>query len=75
MTAAVLRLKLFGHANAMVWTLKDNARARRFYERLGGRPLGERQERIGGVDLAEVAYGWPAIERLLETCYDRLSVP
>ena len=73
--AAVTRLQLFGHTSVMLWTLQDNARARGFSERLGGRPLGERQERFGGAMLTEVAYGWPSLERLLETCYDQLAVP
>ncbi len=43
----------------IVWVLRDNRRARAFYEALGGTIL------IGGAELSEVAYGWPTIGALL----------
>jgi ribosomal protein S18 acetylase RimI-like enzyme len=44
-----------------VWVLRDNARARGFYERLGGMYLRERQLDLSGegpLDVVEVAYLW-----------------
>jgi GNAT superfamily N-acetyltransferase len=53
--------------NAMlVWVLADNP-SRKFYERLGGRRLREKEITIGTVTLVEVAYGWPDLRPLAET--------
>lgn len=41
-----------------LWVLKDNTRARRFYERMGGHLAGEQSITLGGVSYPEVAYGW-----------------
>ncbi len=40
-----------------LWVLKAN-RARLFYETLGGEAVGEKVERLGQHDFAEIAYGW-----------------
>jgi ribosomal protein S18 acetylase RimI-like enzyme len=45
-----------GLPRVAVWALADNERARRFYERLGGRPITETSEQIGGARLSKVAY-------------------
>ena len=43
----------------VVWVLRDNVRARRFYERLGGAYLRERPLDFGfGVSVMEVSYLW-----------------
>ena len=39
-----------------VWALTENERARGFYERLGGQPVAETTERIGGAPPRKVAY-------------------
>jgi ribosomal protein S18 acetylase RimI-like enzyme len=52
---------------ASLWVLKDNAVARRFYERYGGRVIGEREDRRGDIVLAELAYGWAELEQLSQT--------
>jgi GNAT superfamily N-acetyltransferase len=44
----------------VLWVLKDNTRARSFYERMGGKLAGEQPIRIGTVSYAEVAYVWEA---------------
>jgi len=44
----------------MLWVLKSNP-ARKFYERMGGELIGEKQIEIGGVRLIEIAYGWSAL--------------
>ncbi len=49
-----------GLASAVVWVLADNP-ARFFYERMGGRRAGERDETLWGTSLHEIAYGWSAI--------------
>ena len=49
-----VRNGLFGF---YLWVLKAN-RARMFYEALGGEVIGERTEKLGRHDFAEVAYGW-----------------
>ena len=50
-------LRRRGFAEAVLWVLEDNPRARRFYERQGWRADGGRKvEEIGGVDLAEIRY-------------------
>ena len=73
MASMAMRLQLFGHENLMLWTLRDNAPGRAFYEALGGRMIAERDEWFGGVLLKEVGYGWPRIDGLLGACSDRLA--
>jgi ribosomal protein S18 acetylase RimI-like enzyme len=55
---AALRFRGFG--SAAVWVLADNP-ARFFYERMGGRRAGERDELLWGALLHEIAYGWSEI--------------
>ncbi|MEU6302427.1 GNAT family N-acetyltransferase [Streptomyces chartreusis] len=46
-----------GHPRMLLWVLKDNARARRFYERAGFRADGaEEPFEVEGVDVPEVRY-------------------
>ena len=55
--AAVEALRAAGHADAVLWVLEDNPRARRFYEREGWRLDGARKvETYLGVEVAEVRY-------------------
>lgn len=50
----------------MISVLRENHRARAFYEHLGGEPEPERREPgPGGVMLWEVAYRWPDIGKLI----------
>ena len=44
----------------MIWVLADNP-ARFFYERMGGRRVGERDERLWGALLHEIGYGWSSL--------------
>lgn len=54
-----------GARSLMISVLRDNVRARRFYEHMGGAAETPRQERgPGGALLYEVAYRWPDIARL-----------
>jgi ribosomal protein S18 acetylase RimI-like enzyme len=47
--------------SASLWVARDNAVARRFYERLGGVIAASKKESRGDFVLAEVAYAWPDI--------------
>lgn len=62
--AANLRDRGFGGAG--LWVLRDNARARRFYEFFGGVAVAEKSDREGGVILHEVGYGWSDWSSLLD---------
>ena len=53
----VSRLRQEGMTALLLWVLAENP-SRKFYERLGGRPISEKTVMIGGVPLIEVAYGW-----------------
>ena len=49
----------------ILWVLKDNLKARAFYEAMGGVLIGEKMITIGGAELLEVAYGWPDLTQWL----------
>ncbi|MFE0206005.1 GNAT family N-acetyltransferase [Streptomyces sp. NPDC058985] len=54
---SVRRCAAAGHPRMLLWVLKDNARARRFYERAGFGPDGaEEPFRVEGVEVPEVRY-------------------
>jgi ribosomal protein S18 acetylase RimI-like enzyme len=57
-----------GFAAASLWVLRDNARARGFYERCGGRVVGEQTCVREHAELHEVAYGWPSLAALRDAC-------
>jgi ribosomal protein S18 acetylase RimI-like enzyme len=57
------QLKRQGSVSMMLWTMQEN-RAHGFYRRLGGQLLDARK--VSGSGAAEVAYGWPAIDSLIE---------
>lgn len=57
MEAAVQRLRSSGFAEAILWVVAENSRARHFYEAAGWRPDGVRRiEEIGGVQANELRY-------------------
>ena len=62
--AVARRLLADGFTSMLVWVLADNRPARRFYESLGGEPVGRKTIPIGGADLPEVSYGWRDIAGL-----------
>lgn len=67
MRAVCQELTLRDCNSLFLWILARNS-ARRFYERLGGRLIGEKgwvNNTYFGTDISEVAYGWPRIEGLL----------
>ena len=57
-----------GRANGaralQLWVLEGNARARSFYEHLGGAPGDHRSLGHGGSELSEIAYRWNDIRQL-----------
>jgi GNAT superfamily N-acetyltransferase len=53
-----------GFTAAALWVLRENSRARRFYEHFGGKFIGEREDVRDGAVLVEIAYGWPDLEEL-----------
>jgi ribosomal protein S18 acetylase RimI-like enzyme len=58
-------LREMGVADMIVWALRDNIRARRFYERLGGEYLRTQPITIGTALLQEVSYGWRKLDDFL----------
>lgn len=51
--------------SASLWVLRENVRARGFYERLGGTIIVEKEVAEGGTTLHEVAYGWLDLAHLI----------
>jgi len=49
-------------ADMIVWVLRDNAAARRFYERLGGLYVRAQPITIGSATLEEISYGWRSLD-------------
>jgi ribosomal protein S18 acetylase RimI-like enzyme len=60
--AAVEGLREMGLRDMIIWVLRDNAPARRFYERLGGIYVRTQPITIGPATLEEVSYGWRNLE-------------
>lgn len=54
-----------GLNSAIIWVLAPNP-SRFFYEALGGERVGEREERLWGADLPEIAYGWRDLDAALD---------
>lgn len=49
-------------SDMLVWVLRDNAGARRFYERMGGKYVRAQPITIGSAALEEVSYGWRSLD-------------
>jgi len=56
----------------MLWVLARNP-SRFFYEAMGGVAVASRKERLWGVVLRELAYGWPDLARALNRSSDGAS--
>lgn len=50
-----------GYTSLIAWVLAANRQARAFYEALGGRLVGEKEETWGDQQVREVAYGWTSL--------------
>jgi GNAT superfamily N-acetyltransferase len=59
------RLLDAGRQGAALWVLRENVRARTFYDHLGGAVVGERVDGEAGAALNEVAYGWRDLAALV----------
>jgi ribosomal protein S18 acetylase RimI-like enzyme len=57
-------LAAMGCKSAFAWVLRDNP-STFFYERLGGKRVATSTTRVGGSDLAQTAYAWDPIDRLI----------
>jgi ribosomal protein S18 acetylase RimI-like enzyme len=60
--ASVAGLQEMGLEDMIIWVLRDNQPARRFYERLGGVYVRAQPITIGSATLEEVSYGWPDLD-------------
>lgn len=59
-----------GFESMLLWVLTENARGRRFYERLGGVPLRAQSFTVDGQEVEETAYGWLELPGLLASLSD-----
>jgi ribosomal protein S18 acetylase RimI-like enzyme len=57
-TAARRELANHGLTSVVVWSLGENERAIRFYERLGGLLVGRAHEKFGNTSCERLAFGW-----------------
>jgi predicted ester cyclase/ribosomal protein S18 acetylase RimI-like enzyme len=64
-TAVATHLAQMGLSALVIGCLATNAPARRFYERLGGRVIAEREIDQDGALLREVVYGWDVIQAII----------
>lgn len=55
-----------GMNSAVIWVLAPNP-SRFFYERVGGRRVGERDEALWGATVREIAYGWTDLAASIAT--------
>src|ERR1700730_6013317 len=60
--ASVAGLRELGLDDMIIWVLRDNQPARRFYERLGGMYVRAQPIPIGAVTLEEGSYGWVRLD-------------
>ena len=65
MLTVARRLVADGFKAMVIWVLKENLKARAFYEALGGVPISEKTITIGGAELTDVACGWPDLTHWL----------
>lgn len=55
---ACTELKKQNKNKVLIWCLKDNISARKFYEGINGKVLGYKTSDIGGKEYEEIAYGY-----------------
>lgn len=60
---AMQELQIRGCTSVMLWTLRDNP-IRNWYERLGGKAIGEKKFDVDDCEIVEIAYGWKDINHL-----------
>jgi GNAT superfamily N-acetyltransferase len=66
MRAAAREVRARGWRGMLVWVLRENHASRRFYERMGGRHLRDRdtEREIEGVTITESGYAWDDVSAL-----------
>ncbi len=64
--ALASELQAKGFTSLIVWVLEQNPSVS-FYERLGAVQVARKVINIGGVDLQELAFGWPSLDRFITT--------
>lgn len=60
----VTHLRAAGLCSMALWVLRENVRARGFYERLGGAIIATKDDQRGAFTLTELAYGWRDVDAL-----------
>ncbi|MSP31098.1 MAG: GNAT family N-acetyltransferase [Acetobacteraceae bacterium] len=65
MREAAGHLAQAGCRSAYLWVLSEN-QSRWFYQRLGGRPAATGIAHVGGQNVAQTAYTWDPIEKLIQ---------
>lgn len=65
MVAMARELMAQGDASASLWVMEENAPARAFYERLGGKVIVRREQARDGFTSIGVAYAWDDLGRLI----------
>lgn len=55
---AAIDLKELKHSSLCLWVLDGNARAKAFYEKMGGQKVGSVKVDIGPNKLKEICFGW-----------------
>ncbi len=63
-------LRAAGMKSALVWVLTDNP-SRFFYQAMGGKPVATRDEPLWGTIVRQMAYHWPNLAALPESCRER----
>ena len=58
LSEAARRLHELGLQGMLIWVLRENAKGRSFYERMGGRAERERPFEIAGAQIRETGYVW-----------------
>jgi ribosomal protein S18 acetylase RimI-like enzyme len=65
MTDVARTLAARGATSLVIWVLRDNTGAHRFYEKMGGVLEGERDEPFGAALVTTVAYRWADIKTVI----------
>jgi ribosomal protein S18 acetylase RimI-like enzyme len=66
LSTAATHLSSIGCRSVFLWVLRDNP-SRFFYQHLGGRAIAESQTMVAGQALAQIAFAWDPIERLVQS--------
>ncbi len=65
MSTTAGKLQELGYRSVMLWVLKENSESRRFYEKLGGKLVGQDAYLRWGETHALAAYAWDALDSLI----------